>query len=142
MKVEVEAPQLLAKLDALSNALGDMTPFFRDLGEELLISTRARAEQKVDPRGQTWQPLNAKYAARKAKIAPASAGKILFLHGYMFGRMNYRASPRELVLGTPQQYGVYHQEGTSRIPKREFLGLSSKDESTLEDMILNYFDQA
>jgi phage virion morphogenesis protein len=142
MKVEVQAEQLLNKLNALAEALDDMTPFFQELGEELLNSTRARADANIDPDGKRWAPLSDEYAARKAKIAPASAGKILRLYGYMFGRMNYRPSAKDLILGTPQVYGIYHQEGTSKMPQRRFLGLSTDDENTIEDLILEYFDDA
>jgi phage virion morphogenesis protein len=125
----------------LSAANADMRDFFADVGGSLLISTRARGNQEVDPDGVHWVPLNPKYAARKAKQRPGLP--ILHFDGHLLGdKLAYDASSAELLFGTGSKYGASQQFGRGGIPARPFLGLSESDREGILAKAAKYEQEA
>ena len=108
--ITLDARELRALLQALQTRLGDLTPVFRDMGEHLLNSTRARFQSQTAPNGAAWAPLSPAYQARKRK----NKGKILTLDGRLRGLLNYQASQDTLRIGTPLIYGATHQFGADK----------------------------
>lgn len=84
--------------------------------------------QKQQPRaaGLRWEPLSPAYAAWKAKHFPGQP--ILVRTGVLKKSMTERGATGNLTLigsvsaifGSTISYGAYHDEGTSRLPKRNF----------------------
>ena len=128
-------------LKRLDRRLGDLTPAFRDIGEHLLTTTRARFDSMTDPQGNLWRPLSQSYRARKSK----NQNLILDLDGYLRGTLNYRIEDggKTLAIGSPMIYAGTMQFGAKKgqfgktkrgvpipwgdIPARPFLGLSADD---------------
>lgn len=131
-EVEAAFRELQAKLT-------DLTPFFQDIGEALLNSTRERFRSQTAPDGTPWARLSPAYQPRKKK----NANLILTLNSYLRGTLNYRASPREVRIGTPLIYGATHQFGRpeKNIPARPFLGLSSDDETMILDALNDWLSR-
>lgn len=125
--IRINDAQLQAGLQRLAAQLGDLRPFFADVGETLLNSTRARFRSQTAPDGTPWQALSPAYAARKRR----NPGQILTLYGHLRGLLVYRADRDRLRIGTPLIYGATHQFGRGRIPARPFLGLSVADRGDL-----------
>lgn len=125
--IQVNDTQIQADLQRLAAKLGDLRPFFADVGETLLNSTRARFRSQTAPDGAPWQALSPAYAARKRR----NQGQILTLYGHLRGTLVQRADRDSLRIGTPLIYGATHQFGRGRIPARPFLGLSAEDRSDL-----------
>ena len=123
MEIRVEDAELRRGLQQLETKLGDLPPFFRDIGEALLNSTRERFRSQSAPDGSPWAALSPKYRARKKK----NASLILSLNGYLRGTLNYRAEKDQLRIGSPLIYAATHQFGRDAIPARPFLGLSDAD---------------
>lgn len=136
LEITVDDADVRAGLRALEAKLGDLTPFFRDVSEALLNSTRERFRSQTAPDGSPWAALSPGYAARKRK----NAGLILTLNGYLKGTLNYRADKDSLRIGTPMIYGAAHQFGRPEIhlPARPFLGLSDADTQYLRDTLAEY----
>lgn len=138
---------------ALAQALKDVErrsldprPAFADMGEYLLRETRrARFDKESSAEGVPWAQLapstvkskqlrgtgnrNKKGQARARVRSPATA--ILKESNTLRDTITYEASSDGLRLGTPQQYGVFHQFGTSKMAKREFLGVNGADAQEL-----------
>lgn len=132
----------------------DARPAFADMGEYLLRETRGRFDNETDPQGIQWAALapstikgkqlrqqGDKTKAGKARArgrAPATA--ILRESNTMRDTITYQADSDSLRLGTPQQYGVFHQFGTRKMPKREFLGVSDKDAEELLGILQDFLN--
>lgn len=138
------------RLGALAAAGRDLTPLMRDIGEYLLRSTRERFETERDPDGRPWKPLSETTRRRKRR----NKDRILTQDGFLGGTLNYRASPAELLFGSPQVYAGVHQFGAPKgsfgrtskgspipwgdIPAREFLGLSDADGVEITGLVADY----
>lgn len=158
--LEIEnAAEVKAAFQELAARLNDLTPVFRDIGEAMLNSTRARFETSTDPEGHAWKDLSpatlhARAMARggtvrsgknkgrytkKAAMAYAFA-KPLIDTGNLMNLLNYQPAPMEVRIGTPLIYGAAHQFGRPEInlPARPFLGVSAADEQELLDILNEY----
>ena len=132
--IQVNDTQIQADLQRLAAKLGDLRPFFADVGETLLNSTRARFRSQTAPDGAPWQALSPAYAARKRR----NQGQILTLYGHLRGTLVKAADKDSLRIGTPLIYGATHQFGRDPIPARPFLGLSAEDRTDLLDALHEY----
>ncbi len=86
---------------------------------------RIRAE-KTSPDGAPW----AKWAASTARRKKRGDG-ILVGNGVLVGSISASVAGDTAVIGTNVFYGAFHQEGTSKMPARPFLGLSAANESEM-----------
>ncbi len=136
LDIRVDDADLRRGLRALEAKLGDLTPFFLDIGEALLNSTRERFRSQTAPDGSPWAALTDDYRARKKK----NASLILTLNGYLRGRLGYQAGKDRLRVGTPMIYGATHQFGRpeKNIPARPFLGLSEDDTAMIQDALRDW----
>lgn len=124
IEIVVDDADLRQALEQLQAKLGDLTPVFRDLGEALLISHRARFDRGIGPDGVPWPALSPRYLATK----PKNKDKKLVLDGWL-RQLHYQAGGTELRLGTDREYGKDHQFGnpSRHIPARPFLGLDDAE---------------
>lgn len=92
------------------------------------IQKNFETEGKKAIPGQGWKPLAP--ATIKARRSGTSSGlpkaRILQDTGQLKTRWKHRYNSREAVLQSGVKYGIYHEEGTSRIPKRRILPLESQ----------------
>lgn len=134
--IEIDDREIRDGLRALQDKLGDLRPFYQDLGEALLNSTRRRFETQTAPHGSPWAALSPGYKQRKKKHKDL----VLTLDGYLRGTLDYRATKDELRVGTPLIYGAAHQFGRPEIhlPARPFLGLSDEDRQDALDILAEW----
>lgn len=135
IQIDHDDADVQAALKKLLEKLGNLEPFFRDLGESLLISHRARFDRAVSPSGVPWPDLSPGYRDRKKK----NRDKILVLDGWL-RQLNYAASGTELRIGTDRIYGAIHQFGdpSRNIPARPFLGLDEAERKELLDALADW----
>ena len=141
--IDIDDADIKDRLRRLQKAGRSLRPAFQSIGEELLISTRARFRAMQDPEGRPWKPLSPRYKARKKK----NKDRILILNGHLVGTLAYQARATELLFGTPRIYGAVHQFGARKgqfgkdkrgrpipwgdIPARPFLGISKGDKAVI-----------
>lgn len=133
--IEFDDAAIQASLKKLFAKLGNLEPVFRDLGESLLISHRARFVRAVSPSGRPWPDLSPGYLKRK----PKNRDKKLVLDGWL-RQLNYAVSKTELHLGTDRIYGATHQFGdpARNIPARPFLGLDESERQSILDILSDW----
>ena len=90
--IDINDAEIQAELKKLAAKLGDLTPFFKDVGETLLNSTRERFRTQTAPDGTAWAALSPAYRARK----PSHKDKPLTLSGVLRG-----THPRTTAGSTP-----------------------------------------
>lgn len=136
INIEIDDREIRDGLRALEDHLGNLRPFFLDIGEALLNSTRERFTTQTAPDGSPWAPLSDDYKKRKKKHPDL----ILTLNGYLRGTLGYSATKDELRIGTPMIYGAAHQFGRAEInlPARPFLGLSDEDSTMILDALADW----
>lgn len=110
LDITIDDAEIKAGLAQLAAKLNDLRPFFNDVGETLLNSTRNRFRSQTAPDGAAWKPLSPAYAARKAR----NKGKVLTLSGALRGTLVKQATADSLRIGTPLIYGAVHQFGAAK----------------------------
>ena len=143
-QISIDASHEFAVLNTHLNELeqrlnGDLTPLMEAIGTFLENSTRQRFDDKKDPEGLSWANLMSDTIKRKTNKHGQNAG-ILVESGNLFSSLTYAADKYEVSIGTPESYGVYHQFGTTDMPKRSFLGVSSDDKQSIQQMINDYLE--
>ena len=148
LDVTLDTSQVSKALDDLADRLGDLTTPLNDIGEYLQISTDERFRQKVAPDGSPWAPLSPVTLARK------KGPGILREKGTLQDTLRKQVTSTELAFGTDRPYGAVHQFGQKKgasgktgkgrpipwgdIPAREYLGLSTDDETEVLFIIRQY----
>lgn len=121
-------PESKHKIDQLARAgKVDLRPIFRTIGVGYRKEV-AGIFGKQQPRGEDfkWPPLSPKYAAWKAKKFPGKP--ILQRTGALIASMTSEGANGNIsligkasaVFGTSVAYGIYHDEGGKRLPRRNF----------------------
>ena len=97
--------------------------------------------QRQDPNGSIWPPLAPYTVKKKGHDIPLVEtnrlkSSVLNLdHSDHVGGVTHRG----LLFGTSVEYGIFHQEGTSKIPQRAFIGLKPQ---TLDQIVDKVADTA
>ena len=75
------------------------------------------SDQKDPVTGKSWEP----------RKAPTGSWPLLRKSGKMLGSAKFKADQRPMLFSatTNVNYGSFHQNGTSRMPQRRWLGLGS-----------------
>ncbi|MGU3161019.1 phage virion morphogenesis protein [Vibrio cholerae] len=137
--VRINDDEIHQRLNKLLEKGTDLTPAFATIGEDLLISHHQRFMDQESPDGVPWAPLSETTQALKTK----NVDTILVFNDFLRSTLNYQASPKELLFGSPLEYSATHQFGRTtapnsmipnkEIPARPFLGIDDGD----RDMILD-----
>lgn len=140
LEIRIDDTALRSALAQLRATTGDLRPVFRDLGEALLNSTRARFSTQTAPDGSPWAALSPAYARRKKQ----NRDKILTLRGHLRGTLASQVTPDALLVGTNRIYGAAHQFGNPRrnLPPRPFLGLSVADRAEIDTILREHLQRA
>lgn len=115
-----------------------------EAGAVLLNRLRSRFLRQVDPNGIAWEP---SYAAFLRSFGLGghggrSGGGTLFDTGNLFHSIQlYSVSPFEESIATDVYYGVFHNEGTATLPKREFMGFGDEDEEVALRVLLQKLEE-
>ena len=160
--------EIMAALNRLSAKAKRLAPAFKNIGEELLRSTRERFALQEDPDGHKWQPLKDSTKANKAAHGYGSQN-ILTMRGHLRDSIRYQADEQGVRIGTNRIYGAIHQfGGTTRaheikpankkalawpgarypvrsvkhpgsvIPARPFLGISERDKTRILEIVADH----
>ena len=140
-----------SSVSELSRKLSDLTPVMRSIGEYMLSRTRERFDSETAPDGTKWAQLaqatikskqrrqtsgstRSGGSRARSNAAPNAILKDTFL---LRDTINYRATSRDVAIGTPTKYGVNHQFGTKRMVARPFLGVNAEDLVEVENIVID-----
>jgi phage virion morphogenesis protein len=156
IKVTVRDADIVAAFDRLREKDGGLVPAaLKNIGQQLVKSTRRRFDQQKSPSGQPWKPLNPEYARGKrgTKILQEQG-----MRGGLLGSITYEVGPDSVTIGTNKVYAAAHQFGATilprtadvlvfrmggkvvfarkvTIPARPFLGISAEDRAEIVQVV-------
>lgn len=136
IEISVDDGEVLAALDRLAKRAGDLSPALRQIGEDMVASTRQRFASGTAPDGARWAPNSpvtllrylgsadwpkGLFGKRDGKLTSKGVGmalgkKPLVDSGTLASTINYRIadSGRVLLVGSPQKYAAVQQFGARR----------------------------
>lgn len=147
--IEVDSERVQSLLKQLANdcSAEGIADTMKEIGEDLLYSTRQRFIAGTAPDGSRWQPLSPVTIALRVKRGRRGS-KPLIDTSTMQNNVSYSVTGDGLTIGVNRQFGqnanaAVHQFGTNRagrgrkvvIPSRPFLGLSDTDLDGIERTI-------
>ena len=131
IEMELTGDDIVQILNQLRSSGQDLTPAPKDIGEELIGSTKDRFNDEKAPDGSGWATLSDVTIDNKGhdnKLAGES--------GQLAKQFSYEASSSELVVANLQPYAAMQHFGGKKsdfphlwgdIPARPFMGISSSD---------------
>lgn len=154
--VDLKDEAVTAALMRASAVFEDLTPLFKNIGEILVESTKARFPKGIAPDGSAWAPKSAttlaKYGARKSNrvdIRPLFGPS-----GTLWSQIFHVAGPDGVEIGSARSYAAVMQFGAAKgafgttrngspipwgdIPARPYLGLSEEDRVNITGQIADW----
>lgn len=143
------AQQTLGSMSQLPALFAELERTFLDLTyqpplaatEQLLAREHAeRWPRATAPNGRPWKPL------RPSTIRRKGHSRILVDTSRLQESVVNPSHPdhvrevldRGLTFGTSVPYGIFHQDGTQRLPQREFLGMNETTLTQTTDLIADH----
>jgi len=132
--VRVRASEVLERLAIAAEKLGDLSIPVSQSAEYMLKETKLNFAKQSTPDGAGWAALAASTLAQKG------GGKILQDSGALLGSIAIQGagSKQAYITSTGVAYAIYHQAGTSKMPAREFIGVSGRHEARFSQIFKKY----
>ncbi|MCI9864888.1 phage virion morphogenesis protein [Rhizobium skierniewicense] len=157
--IKVDDAEVIAALQRLYAAAGNLTPVYKNIGEYETSATKSRFLEEKDPDGIAWQDLNPLYASTK-KGPGKLRGETRSLSSII-----YQVADDGVEIGSNAVYARIHNEGgvikpknasalvfsmggqtfkvkSVTMPKRTFLGFSNSDIAEIQAIIQDHFEDA
>lgn len=109
------------------------------VGAQLMLGSVDR-NFRSSGRPAQWVPLSPAYARRK--LSQGYSSKPLIRTGIMKASIAPKIDSHSFRVGTSLSYARYHQFGTSRMPKREFVLFQAGDIRDINKIVLEYIKGA
>ncbi len=111
----------------------NFTSMLKEIGQSLEASTKLRFNKGTDPDGKEWEPSQRVIRLReKGKNA-----RTLVDTGRLQKSISYASDSNEVNIGTDVAYAESVGDGP---PRREFLGISQKDEQEIERIVQKHVE--
>jgi phage virion morphogenesis protein len=164
IEVKVDSRQVLDALKNLERKTGNLRPALKEIGEDLMESTKRRFATSTAPDGTPWEansPVtiarylgqtggNYKKDGSLTKRGAGRAGSKNPLIGEtkeLSSSIGYQVTANTVAVGSPMEYAAMQQFGGKKsefphlwgdIPARPFLGLSDDDEAKIVGVVRRY----
>ena len=109
-------------LSRIHDDINDFTPAWEAMAEDFLSAEKAQFASSGATGSGGWSPLSPRYAAWKARRFPGQP--ILVRTGRLRDTLTKRPfgveriDPKQMAIGSDVSYGLFHQQGTDRMPRR------------------------
>ena len=138
ININITATLAQSNLKELESKLKNLKPVMSSIGEYMVRRTRQRFDSETSPDGVKWAPLaEATIAAKRERRTNAPPTAILKSTFTLRDTIAYVPTETSVKIGTPQEYGKFHQYGTRRIPARPFLGYNQQDLKEIEEIFVD-----
>lgn len=137
LSIEVSGDkELQAAFVQLIDTLDDLSPVIEAIGDQALADIRGRIDNHPGP------PLSAKTIKAKghAKILRDSDGLYASFQKGGTGNIT-RITPTEGEFGSNISYGVFHQAGTGRMPRRTVIEITGEQEARYTRVAVDFINR-
>jgi phage virion morphogenesis protein len=159
ISVEFDTKAIAERLSRLGDAIGDMTPVHKDIGEYMVKATRERFLRGEAPDGTKWRPKSHTTLARYLAQGDGSRPDPLIGPSRRLSREVLSFATKDGVeIGSALEYAGVMQFGAAQgafgkdsrnhplpwgdIPARVWLGLSEDDERNILDIAETFLEAA
>lgn len=119
-------------LQRLQQSIANGRDLLRGVGALVKGQTQKRInDDKRAPDGDRWPEWSPEYAKTREP-----QHSLLVSSGQLFKSITHMANGKVVIVGSNMQYAKWLQEGTRKMPRREFLGLSQDDETDIEVTVM------
>jgi len=135
--------EFLAGMQRLVDRADNPNPVLKAIGEDLVESTKKRFETATAPDDTSWDDNSKTTQAIKGRNQP-----LIGETHQLMNSINYQLHGTDTVLiGSPMEYAAMQNFGGQKqdypplwgdIPARQFLGISTEDETNILDTIADY----
>ena len=129
LKIEIDADEAIEMLDGVAAVLTS-DQFADAAGAFALDRILERTLSGKDVNDNRFAPYSNEYAKRKGGAVD------LYVSGDMLRSLDYSAAGSQVIITCSSEIAQYHEEGTSKMPQRQFMGLSERD---VKDMMEKIF---
>lgn len=116
----------------LKSSVSNLEPAFDEFGRYLQTETVDQFTREIDPDGKRWSPLSPRTLERK------QTPYILRETFEMFNSFFYTATKKSFVYGLADPKYRFHHEGTSRMPARVVIGITSARKDKFNEIVILY----
>ncbi len=146
IEITISTAALDRALTHLEQAGRNLTPAFKDIGEALVNSTKARFDEGRGPDGTRWADNRPVTLARKKGNKP-----LIGENGLLATEIAPDPGPTYVRVGSTKEYAAMQQFGGKKsefphlwgdIPARPFVGVSKADEEEILAIVLDHLQRA
>lgn len=109
------------------------TPVTRKVANVLWQESETAFNKEQTPDGKKWHALNENY--KKARHKAGYTGNILQVSGSLVKSLDIDYGESFAVIGAAEPYGQYHQQGTTKMEARPFLGIGKDGIDEIHEII-------
>ena len=121
------------ELDKLARRTANLSPAMAQAAAYMERQTRLNFAKESDPDGAAWAGLAPSTLRRKR------SGAILRESGELVKSISSSSSDKQARVFSPgPDYNIYHQQGTSRMPARVFIGIGEQHKEPVIRIVKNY----
>lgn len=112
----------------------------RKIANVLWQETEKAFDNERSPEGEKWAALNPSYKLNRH--ARGYDGNILKVRGHLVDSLNIDHGDSFAMIGASEPYGKFHQQGTSKMAARPFLGLGKIGQAEMKQIIAKRLKEA
>lgn len=128
-------------IDRLIEGGSDLTPLMEELAGHLGAGVEESFESESDPvTGTPWADLRPA-TVRERERKGYWPGKILQRTGMLAMSLVSEAGPDFAEVSVGEDYGIWPQDGTRRMARRRFMGISPDTATAIVQSTLDYLDR-
>lgn len=159
LTIELDDGDARAAIRRAIQSLEDMRPVYNDINEYLLEIHRQRFVDGKDPEGKPWAPKSSATLEHYRRLGYGRLYKPLLGHSKLLSELIIGFVSKDgVVVGSPMIYSAVMQNGAKRgqfgttrrgspipwgnIPARRWLGLSTKDERHIVEIVEDHLANA
>ncbi len=141
IKISIDGDDQFARaFDRYDAAFSDLTNIWPDVKKKFHEIEKEQFDSEGSAGGDRWQPLSERYAAQKIK--QYGSKPILQATGDLYRSLtgdgpytHYQTNKTQIEIGTTLPYGLYHQRGGGKLPKRPPINFSDRQKNELMKVI-------
>ncbi len=146
LTISVNSEFVIDRLNQIAKKVGDMSPAFSAIGQELENRVRGRFETQSDPSGNAW----AAWKPSTVERYPENGNhRVLDRYGDMLASLTHTSGETFATIGFGDPKAAYHEWGTKHMERRGLLfddpatgTLGEDDELAVLDILSTFLQGA